>query len=307
MPNLKIVMCGCHEAGWEKIKHLLKHGIYFAYFVSLTPTQAQQYKMSGYKDFTDLAEQYQIPIYYPKEYSLKSEEDISFFQKQRFDLLVQGGWQRLFPKEVLESLAIGGIGGHGSAEFLPKGRGHSPINWSLIEGKKKFIMQLFWMTPEADSGNIIDYEAFDINDWDTCRTLYYKNSIVSKRMLLRTICRIQDGSVTGHPQEGEPSYYPKRTPDDGMIDWQCSARHIYNLVRACTRPYPGAFSFLDGNKITIWRAQPFDSQILYPDASLGEVVEHFHTGDFVVKCGDSVLLVTDYEGKTHVGGLLGGR
>lgn len=293
--NNKIVMAGCHQSGWEKIKYLLLNGIKISYFVSLTSEQAEKYRVSGYKSFEDLAKDYNIPIYYPEKYSLKSEKDIRFFQEQKFDLLITGGWQRLIPKKILETLRIGGIGGHGSSEFLPRGRGRSPINWSLIEGKRRFIIHLFLMAPEADDGDIIDCEMFDINEFDTCKTLYYKTSIVSKRMTLRNIPKLLSGDFQRQKQRGEPTYYPKRTPEDGLIDWSKTVFEIYNFIRALAKPYPGAFTYLNGQKMMIWAAQPFDTRIAYYGKNVGEIVEVFHDGFFVVNCFSGLLLVTEFD------------
>ena len=75
-------------------------------------------------------------------------------------------------KEILETIKICGIGSHGSSELLPKGRGRSPVNWSIIEGKKQFNLQLFMLTPGIDDGDIIYHETFDINEWDTCKSCW---------------------------------------------------------------------------------------------------------------------------------------
>ena len=102
--------------------------------------------------------------------------------------------------------------------------------------------------------------------------------------------------LTPQPTNVEPTYYPKRTPQDGIIDWNKSTEEIYNLIRAVTHPFPGAFSFLSKSKVYIWQAQPFDTKILYPDKLNGEIVEVFHNNKFVVKTSDSSLLVTEFEG-----------
>lgn len=293
MNDKKIVMCGCTEAGINMIDYLFSNGIIISYFVSLTPEQAQQYQVSGYVSFEEVSKKYNVPIYYPKTYSLKHENDIQFFKQMSFDLLILGGWQRLIPQEILTTLTIGGLGFHGSSEFLPKGRGRSPINWSLIEDKQQFILHLFLMTPKVDDGDIVAYELFDINQWDTCRTLYYKNSIVSKRMLVKYIPKILSGDLQTIQQKGEPTYYPKRTPEDGLIDWNKNVSEIYNFIRALTKPYPGAFTYLNGNKVFIWEAQPFDTKITYPNSKKGEIVEVFSTGNFLVNCNPGLLLVTE--------------
>lgn len=293
--TIKIVMCGCHYAGYYIIEQLLKEGIHFSYFVTLNERQSKQYHVSGYKDFTGLAKKYNIPIYIPDEYTLDSSKDREFFKTQKFDLLIQGGWQRLFPDAITSTLLIGAIGGHGSSDFLPKGRGRSPLNWSLIEGKKRFIMHLFFITPGVDDGDIIDSEMFDINEFDDIRTLYLKNIIVTKRMLIRSLPKIIDGTITVKKQDGIPSYYKKRSPADGLIDWEnMDVWQIYNFVRAQTRPYPGAYGYINEKCIKIWRCRVFDTRINYSDAKYGECVESFDN-NLIINCRGGLLLIEDYE------------
>ena len=90
-----------------------------------------------------------------------------------------------------------------------------------------------------------------------------------------------------------------------MIDWSKSVHEIYNFVRALTRPYPGAFTFLNGQRLNIWKSQPFDSKIKY-ESKNGQIVEKFSTGHFVVNCKDGLLLITDYEGEVTIGEMLSG-
>lgn len=291
----RVVMCGCHIAGKEVIEEIIKSGLIISYFVTLTPEQALKYKISGYMDYRELAELYKIPVYIPEEYSLKSGKDLLFFKEQSFDLLIQGGWQRLFPIEVLKTLSIGAIGGHGSSDYLPKGRGRSPLNWSLIEGKNRFIMHLFLMREGADDGDVIDTEVFDINEFDDIRTLYYKNTIVTKRMMLRIIPKLLKGEIVCWSQQGIPSYYPKRNQEDGIIQWEeMDVFEISNLVRAVTRPYPGAYAKINGELYMIWKCQIFDTRIFYKEANYGQIVEKFDN-NIIINCRGGLLLVTDYE------------
>jgi methionyl-tRNA formyltransferase len=283
------------------VDYLIENGIKISYFVSLTPEQAARYNVSGYHSYEEISKKHNIPIYYPKTYSMNTEEDYEFFHKQKFDLLFLGGWNRLIPNNIIKTLTIGGLGVHGSSDFLPKGRGRSPVNWSIMEGKKRFILQLFFLTDGVDSGDIIDYKIFDINNWDTCKTIHYNISITEKRLLKEQIPKILLNTFNRTPQRGEPTYYPKRTPDDGLIDWNKSVFEIFNFIRALTKPYPGAFSYLDKQRINIWEAQPFDTQIDYPDVQIGTIVEKFSSGDFIVKCSSGLLLITVYDGMVKSG------
>jgi methionyl-tRNA formyltransferase len=290
----KIVMCACAEVGAEMIEYLYRQGNKIDYIVTISQEQALHNKVSGFYNFNIIHKKFDIPIYIVEKYSLKSEADQLFFDNNKFDLLIFGGWQRLVPSSIIKTLKFGGIGIHGSSELLPYGRGRSPINWSIIEGKKRFIIHTFLINPGVDDGDIFDYEMFEINDWDTCKTIYYKNSIVSKRLLTKNINDIFEGNIKLSPQIGESSYFPKRTPEDGEIDWTKTVFEIYNFIRAITHPYPGAFSYIQGVKMFIWEAQPFDNIILYPKHTKGQIVEVFMNGDFVVNCYSGLLLVTKY-------------
>jgi len=291
----RIVMCGCAEVGAHLVAALIDAGVRFSQFVVLTPEQGRHYAVSGYADLRPLAERHGIPIHVPKNYTLTDPGDVAFFRKGQFDLLIQGGWQRLFPPAVLETLSIGAVGVHGSADFLPKGRGRSPLNWSLIEGRRRFLLHLFLIRAGVDDGDVFAVKDFDITPFDDIETLYLKVAMSTRCVLLRYLPDLLVSRLATWPQVGEPSYYPKRTPDDGLIDWdKMDLDQIYNFIRAQTRPYPGAFGPLDGRTLRIWKARPFDTRLDYPGAAYGAVVERFGER-LVVNCRGGLLLVEDYE------------
>jgi methionyl-tRNA formyltransferase len=252
--KMKLLMCGCHVGGVPIIEELLELGYKFEYFVCLTPQQKDQYEISGYYDFREIAQKNEIPVYIPEKYSLNGEKDKLFFEENNFDILIQGGWQRLFPEYLINKLSIGALGFHGSSDFLPKGRGRSPMNWSILENKDRFIMSLFLIKPGVDDGDIVDFIEFDINEFDDINTMYYKYAISNRDLIVRNLPKLLSGEFNVIPQVGEPSYYGKRTPEDGKIDWEeMDVKAIYNLVRSSTKPYPGAFCTVNKTKLRIWK------------------------------------------------------
>lgn len=289
-----IAMIGNAEVGYHLTEALLKEHLPIAHIITLDPELASRHNVSGYRDFTPLANEYNIPVYYPRSFTLDDPEDLAFFQQAGIGLLLQGGWQRLFPASILETLRIGCVGIHGSADFLPRGRGRSPLNWSLIEGRKRFLLHLFLMKAGIDDGDVFAVGQFDINAHDDIRTLYYKNSILTRQLLLRSIPELLDGTISLWTQEGEPTHYPKRTPEDGKIDWEWDMETIYDFIRAQTRPYPGAFAHCNGQMIRIWKSQPFDRSIHYPKARIGEIVEVLD-GNLIVNASGGLLIISDYE------------
>ena len=209
-----------------------------------------------------------------------------------------GGWQRLLPKNILDTINIGAIGQHGSSELLPRCRGRSPINWSIILNRKRLVWNIFIITPGIDDGKIIDSKIIEINNHDDCNTMYKKIGIIVKKMYLDNIPKLLNNSYSCYSQTGEPTYYEKRVPEQGKINWNNSLNDIYNLVRAVTFPYPGAFTFNGFNKIMIWKCQPFDYNIIY-NKNIGEIVEIFDDNSFIVNCCDGTLLITEHDSKHH--------
>lgn len=298
-----ILLCGIQEQGKEIIRFLHNNDIKVTHIVTISKEIAKKNKCDDtWVSYEDISKEMNIPIYYCKSYSFKHVDDKKYFNINEFDILLLGGWQRLIPKEILKTIKICAIGQHGSSEFLPNGRGRSPLNWSIILGHKRLIWNIFKLEAGVDDGEIIDYQIFQITEEDTCKTLYYKVSTSVKYMLLRSIPKLLDGSVDLIKQVGSPTYFDKRTPSDGEISWNNPIMDTNNLIRGITKPYPGAFTVYKGNKVMIWSAQIWDEVLdFYKDKEFGEVVEIFGK-DFVVKCYGGLLLVTEHNDMNlHIG------
>lgn len=290
-----IVYASCTQNGDAVLRHLLSEDVPICEIVSLTEEQADANAVSGYAAFDDIADEHDIPIYYPERYEMRNETDRSHFQQVDGDILIVNGWQRLVPEAILKTFTRGALGVHGSAYGLPKGRGRSPLNWSVIEGVDRFLHSVIKLSPGADDGDIVATKKFEITDHDDIRTLYYKNAMATMEILDESLGEILRGDFEFTPQEGEATYYPKRTPEDGAIHWGDRTGAIYDLVRAVARPYPGAFTEYDGRQVMIWEAIPFSGDFQF-DAPPGEIVQVFeYTDDFVVKTADGTLLVEEWE------------
>lgn len=292
----KIVLCGIQEQGKEIIEFLYKNNIIVTNIVTISKEVAIKNKCDEtWVDYEDISKKLNIPIYYANSYSFKNEEDINYFKENSFDILLLGGWQRLISDEILKTIKICAIGQHGSSEFLPSGRGRSPLNWSIILGYRRLVWNIFKLAPDIDNGDIIDYQMFQINSEDTCQTLYYKVSASVKRMLLRSIPKLLDGTLIPKKQIGQPTYFEKRVPEDGKINWSDDIEVTRNLIRGVTKPYPGSYTEYNGQKILIWKAQIWDEFMdFYKDNKYGEIVEIFDD-NIVVKGYGGLLLITDHE------------
>ena len=253
--------------------------------------------ISGYVDLKKICHKYGIKIYRPNKYSLKTRLDEENL-KGEIDLLYVFGWQRLIPEWLIDSCSKGVYGVHGGPLKPPRCRGRAVFNWAIILGYKKFYMYLFSITIGADEGDIADIVEFDIHNEDDVLTLYHKNCIVSSRMFIEFLPKILNGTIKLIKQpKNKSSFLPKRSPQNGGINWEESAVRITNLVKALTRPYPGAFSILNGVCVYILRSQIFDSKIEFGYVDPGEIIEVFPNNDFIVATIDFPIYVRDYYSK----------
>jgi methionyl-tRNA formyltransferase len=290
------VVLGCLEETRDTLRHLARLGIRPSHLVGLGADEARRQRVTNYVDICAVGDDLGVKCSEVRTYALKEDADVELFRGLSPKVLAVVGWQRLVPEVVLSTVGVA-LGFHGSCQMLPWGRGRSPINWSIIEGRDRFALHMFVLTPGVDDGDVLGVQLYDINNWDTCRSTYYKTSLAQAELLARHLPRLQTDRVAGLAQIGREFYYPKRTPEDGRIDWRADSERVCRLVRAVTWPYPGAFSYQDDRKLMIWAAQPF-SRDFFPDAPPGEVcfVSNNGTGEFVVRCGEGTVLITRADG-----------
>lgn len=253
--------------------------------------------IADYQDLAPLAANLGVNVIRPATYAMNDDETRALCAGLGIDLLISAGWQRLFPEWFLDSLSIGAFGMHGSAEPLPRGRGRSPMNWSIIEGRDRFYTSLFKYDAGVDSGAVVATQRFDVTERDAIQSLRHKNTVSQIKLLLDHLPDLLAGKAQFMPQSAdvEPTYYPKRTPEDGVVDWRESVLRVDRLVRAVSRPYPGAYTSLGDKRINIWGGIPFDSHLRFDEARPGEIVGVFHDNTFAVRCGDAAYYVNDWE------------
>lgn len=293
----KIAIIGCKSTTQFLIENLIG-SFEIDFLITVDAETATKNEVADYTDLRFFCKENGITCYTAASYALTRNEDCLFFKENKIDLCFVIGWQRLIPENILEMLAIGAFGMHGSAMGLPLGRGRSPLNWALIEGRKQFYTSLFKYDKGIDSGCIVDTYKFQVNEVDNAETLHLKNSLAMVHLIHRNLDALLKGQANLKTQDEtiSPTYYPKRNPTDSLIDWRQDIHAIERFIRAVSYPFNGAFTFTQrGIKLTIASAQIFDySEFGYADAQAGEVVQVFANGKLLVKCFGGLLLVTHY-------------
>lgn len=250
--------------------------------------------ISGYSNLKIIFESLEIPIYVVERYDLLSPSDLEFFRNNQFGIGVAYGWQRLIPLEILNLFDFGIFGFHGSSGYLPYGRGRSPFNWSIINGEKRIVLNLFKYDQYPDSPNVVENQIFEINQHDNIRTLQYKMLIISGSMIIRLYQSFLQNKISFDSFSRDfDTLFKKRTKQDGKISFSWNTDKIYNLVRAVTKPFPGAFAYIDNYEITIWELKPFDRFIDFSKYSPGEIVIILDNM-IIVKTIDGSVIITSY-------------
>lgn len=224
------------------------------------------------------------------------------------DLLFVVGWSKLVPRSVIDVPSLAALGMHPAP--LPRGRGRAPIAWTLIKGLESTKLSLFHLVEEADAGDLVGQETIDVDVTDDAQGLYNKVVEAGRGLIRDNYPAFEQSHVPRNEQNDEAAtWWPKREPHHGLIDWTRSPMAVYNWIRGLTRPYPGAFSYLDGTKVFVWSAEVPDSdaefvepgEIVYRDGSaLGvgtwegiiEITEVQIDGDEAIPAG---ALVDRYE------------
>ena len=293
--NYNVVLFGVKDTTEEIVEYVHNHVHKIDLIVTIHPDVLKGNQVSGYKGLTFFKEKYGIEVFQTHAYGLNDEETIRFFQENTFGIGISMGWQRLIPENVLEAFQEGVFGFHGSCAYLPFGRGRSPLNWSVISGDSRFILNLFQYDKNADSPNVFANEMFAINEHYTTRTLQYKNVMVSKNLIKKLLEAYQENRIVIHRQSKDfDGWYNKRTAADGKLDFHERTRTLYNLIRGVTRPFPGAFAECKGSRITVWQAHPFDEMMDFSGYAPGEIID-IYDGKLIVRTVDGSLLIEEYD------------
>ncbi len=203
------------------------------------------------------------------------------------DLILSVYYRHMIGQEILDLPALGAFNMHGS--LLPKFRGRAPINWAILHGETHIGMTLHRMVKRPDAGAMLDHEGVDITDRDTAEQAFRKVMPCARTVLARQIDPLLDGSATETPQdESQATYFGGRKPEHGRIDWTRTSTEIFNLIRAVTDPYPGAFTDHGGARLMVWWAEPV------PDRS-GKPGEIISLAPLTVATGDGALQLTRVE------------
>lgn len=249
---------------------------------------------SGQCAFDDVAARFDAALVETND--VNSDDTFAAMRSLRPDLVFVVGWSQLVREPFLSTAAHGVFGMHPT--LLPRHRGRAPIPWAILSGLARTGVTLFEIAdPTADSGPIVGQAEIEIARDETATTLFAKIDDAHEQLVRTYVPQLIAGTAPRTPQDvRRASSWPRRAPADGIIDWETRAPYLDAWVRAQTRPYPGAFTFLGDERIVVWRAREVDSPASAPAGTVMEVRE----AGPVVACGEGALLLEELEPARHL-------
>ena len=158
----------------------------------------------------------------------------------------------------------GALNMHGS--LLPKYRGRAPVHWAIIQGETETGASLHYMEEKPDAGALVDQQAVTILENDDALALSLKVAVTAEEVLRRSLPSLMAGTAASHPLDlSQGTYFGRRRPEDGRINWRLSARSVHDLVRAVAPPFPGAFTEVGDLKLQVNQTQLDRQPVQFPD------------------------------------------
>ena len=286
MTKPRILFFGYSEIGHDCLELLLARGDNVVALITHDDTPGEKI---WFKTPAVAAREKGIPIFTPETVNTPEwTERIAALQP---DLILSVYYRNMISPKILALPRLGAFNLHGS--LLPKYRGRAPINWAVLHGEPRMGMTLHRMVKAPDAGAIVDQEGVDIGPRDSAEVAFRKVLPCGRRVIERQIDALLAGTARETPQdESQATYFGGRKPEDGRIDWTQTSRQIFNLIRAVTDPYPGAFVDVGSARLMVWWAEP---KSIATQGRHGRPGELLSLDPLVVATGDGALELTRAE------------
>jgi methionyl-tRNA formyltransferase len=194
------------------------------------------------------------------------------------------GWYYLLPPPLIEAFPRGIAGLH--ASLLPRLRGNAPLSWAIINGDDETGISLFELTAGMDEGRLYGQARIPIGGRSTIAELVTATEAAGIELVADALAA---PDRPRREQRGDPTYCLARVPDDGRIDWRASATTVDRLVRASTRPYPGAFTYLEGRRVAVWAGTPVDVEVAGAPGQVWRMPSH----EVAIVCGSGAFRIEE--------------
>jgi len=249
---MRVVVFAYHDIGYVSLQELLRAGADVAAVITHEDDPGEEV---WFRSVRQLATANGLPVFTPE--TVNTADWIGRLTAWQPDFVFSFYYRKILSEQILALPRRGALNLHGS--LLPRYRGRCPVNWVLIHDERETGVTLHYMEAKPDRGDIVAQRAVPITDADTALTLFRKLTDAAAALTRDAYPLLCNGTAPRIPQNhARASYFGGRRPSDGRIDWTQPPRTVFNLVRAVTHPYPGAFASWRGRTLYVWEARPAD-------------------------------------------------
>ncbi|BFK23597.1 methionyl-tRNA formyltransferase [Massilimicrobiota timonensis] len=294
----RIVFMGTASFSLAVLKMLIEEDYNIVGVVTQPDRYVGRKKVLTMPDVKVEALKYDIPVIQPA----RIKEDYQAIVDLKPDLIITAAYGQIVPQAVLDIPRLGCINVH--ASLLPLYRGGAPVHQAIIDGQEKTGVTIMYMVKKMDAGDMIAQKETPILEEDTVGILYDRLSDLGAELLKETLPDILKGTNQRIPQdENLVTYAPTLSREDERLDWNMSARQVYNKVRG-TNPWPGSYTTYQGKTVKIWAGQVHQCENAmkhHAHQDNGTIVKIFKDA-IGVKVNDGVYLITELqlEGKKRM-------
>jgi methionyl-tRNA formyltransferase len=228
----------------------------------------------------ELAEANRLRVETPEDPNTR--EWIAEGRRARPDFVFSFYYRHMLSSAWLDLPKRGALNMHGS--LLPRYRGRAPIHWAIIHGETTTGASLHYMLEKPDAGALVDQQPVPILENDTALEVSMKVADAAQQVLARSLPKLIAGSAAARALDlAQGSYFGRRRPEDGRIDWRAGARRIHDLVRAVAPPFPGAFTEVGGVRLEVLETRVEPGPLRHPARAPCLYAEG---GDWYADCTD---------------------
>jgi methionyl-tRNA formyltransferase len=247
---MKFGFVTCVQLGLSCIEAVHSIGGKFDLFMTLHDHKSKQKAGRIYLD--EVSNKTNTPLI--KINHINDQEVVNAIKDYDLDWLFIIGWSQIAKPETFNASKFGTIGAHPT--LLPIGRGRAAIPWAIIKGLDKTGVSFFKMDEGVDTGPILGQFEILINESTTATELYKDVDKAHETLIKNLWGKLVEGQFELKMQdEALATYWEGRTPEDGLLNKEMTVNQVATLVRATTKPYPGAFILEDGSKVIIWEGE----------------------------------------------------
>ncbi len=296
---MKIVFMGTPDFARESLETIYNEG----HEILAVVTNPDKPKGRGMKMIASPVKEFAIEkgikVYQPEKVR-KNEEFIEEIKSLQPDVICVVAYGKILPQEILDIPPKGSINVHGS--LLPKYRGAAPIQWAVLNGDKKTGITTMYMGAGMDTGDMILKEEVQIGEDETTGELWERLSKIGAKLLVETLKQIENGTAPRIKQGDDFTMAPMLNKEMAKIDWQNkTAQEIKNLVRGLN-PIMGAYTFLNGKKIKLWKVGIAESNEIFGDDSIdnirnGTVIVSDKKEGVFIKAKEGIIKIIEIQGE----------